>query len=155
MKPRNKRKLRDTKVGQWAIQNAPEVIDIVADSLPFGEGLQALIKFVRNSTTIPPEQRLEFERLLLEEERIAQDAVTARWQADMASESWLAKNVRPIMLIATFLLFLIILIWDSVSERFSVADSYLTICESLLLVAFGAYFAGRTVEKGVKSWRRG
>lgn len=151
---RNRRKLRETKVGQWAIQHAPQALELVAESLPFGDALQALAKFVRGNAQIPPDQRLEFERLMVEEERISQEAVTQRWQADMSSDVWLARNIRPLMLIAVFLLFLTIMIWDSVSESFIVKDSYVTVLESLLLVAFGAYFAGRSLEKGVSAYRR-
>lgn len=73
--------------------------------------------------------------------------ITGRWSADMASDSWLSKNSRPIVLLAMigFLFFIVIL--DSCKIEFEVKESYITLMESLLITVVVAYFGSRGVEK--------
>lgn len=80
-----------------------------------------------------------------------QKNVTERWQADMGSDVKLAKLIRPITLIALMGMFMVTMVLDSMDELpFNVKDSYVSLLEILMLTAFGAYFAGRTIEKAKK-----
>ena len=77
-----------------------------------------------------------------------QKNVTERWKADMGSDVKLAKLIRPITLIALMSMFMITMIFDSLDNwPFNVKDSYIDLLQVLMLTAFGAYFAGRTIEK--------
>ena len=77
-----------------------------------------------------------------------QKNVTERWKADMSSDVKLAKLIRPITLIALMSMFMITMILDSLDNwPFNVKDSYIDLLQVLMLTAFGAYFAGRTIEK--------
>lgn len=77
-----------------------------------------------------------------------QENVTARWQADMGSDVKLAKLIRPVTLIALMVMFMVTMVADSMDGwPFNVKDSYVSLLEILMLTSFGAYFAGRTIEK--------
>jgi hypothetical protein len=71
--------------------------------------------------------------------------LTKRQQADMMSDSWLSKNIRPLALIILSLCFFIM----NILSYFNVnpSDKILSIIENLLLMVFGFYFGGRTLEK--------
>ena len=144
---KDRKKLKDTKVGQWLKDKAPQVLDTVGELLP-DRGALGVVKRLIDKEDIPKEDRLESEKLLLEQERHAQDNVTSRWEADMSSDSKLAKNVRAIALIALLGLYLLLAITDSIeSIKFEVKEEYVSLLEVLALTAFSAYFAGRSIEK--------
>jgi hypothetical protein len=66
----------------------------------------------------------------------------------MGSDVKLAKLIRPLTLIALMSMFMLTMVFDSVDTlAFNVKDSYVSLLEILMLTAFGAYFAGRTIEK--------
>ena len=77
----------------------------------------------------------------------AQNNVTERWKSDMSSDVKIAKIIRPATMIALMLFFMIVMIWDGVDEKFMPEESYISLLEILMLTVFGAYFAGRTIEK--------
>lgn len=144
---KERKKLKDTKVGAWLKDKAPQVLDTVGELLP-DQGALGVVKRLLDKEDLPKEDRLEFEKLMLEQERHAQDNVTERWTADMSSDSKLAKNVRPIALIALLGLYLLLAITDSIeSIKFEVKEEYVSLLEVLALTAFSAYFAGRSIEK--------
>jgi len=144
---KEREKLKDTKVGAWLKDKAPQVLDTVGELLP-DQGALGVVKRLLDKEDLPKEDRLEFEKLMLEQERHAQDNVTERWTADMSSDSKLAKNVRPIALIALLGLYLLLAITDSIeSIKFEVKEEYVSLLEVLALTAFSAYFAGRSIEK--------
>ena len=81
----------------------------------------------------------------------AQKQVTERWKADMWSDVKLAKMIRPVTLIALMTMFMVTMVADSMDNwAFNVKDSYVDLLQILMLTAFGAYFAGRTIEKAKK-----
>tara|TARA_R110000772_G_scaffold60605_4_gene136873 strand:- start:185 stop:583 length:399 start_codon:yes stop_codon:yes gene_type:complete len=78
----------------------------------------------------------------------AQQQVTDRWKADMDSDSWLAKNIRPLVLVFLTLVFSLLSITDGNIGDFKIAKEYIPIFQTLLITVYGAYFVGRTWEKG-------
>jgi hypothetical protein len=89
----------------------------------------------------------------IEREKNASSAVTQRWQADMLSDSWLSKNIRPMVLIAlltTYFMFAMLSGFD-----FYINTAYVELLGQMLMMAMTAYFAGRTVEKIVDMKERG
>jgi len=95
------------------------------------------------------------QELNLELEKSVTGAATKRWEADMLSDSWLSKNVRPLALLHT-LGALDVLLLCAFFEVY-VPDTYLTLVGTLLTTMVGAYFVGRTVEKGVdvyQGWKQ-
>jgi len=71
--------------------------------------------------------------------------VTDRWQADMNSDSWLSKNIRPMSLIAIFMGYFLFAMMSAFG--YNANESYVTLLGNWGMLIMGAYFGGRTVEK--------
>ena len=76
----------------------------------------------------------------------AQEAeTTKRLQADMASDSWLSKNVRPGTLVYILTAYLVLAVLDGIGFR--VSESYVTLLGQWGMLVMSFYFGGRSVEK--------
>jgi len=106
---------------------------------------------VIDSLTTTEEERLEakrkMEEVLMQAESQAQEQVTRRWEADMKSDNWLSKNIRPLICIFLTAMFIIISIFDGNLGEFVISPAYIPIYQTLLITVYGAYFAGRSIEK--------
>ena len=102
--------------------------------------------------TTTKEEKLEANRqiqIILETaEANAQREVTSRWESDMNSDSWLAKNIRPMVLVYLTFIFTLLAFTDGNIGEFKIAKEYIPIIQTLLVTAYGAYFVGRSWEKG-------
>ena len=118
-------------------------------------GVIKSIGSVIDKLTTTKEEKLEAQRLIQEilekADSDAQEQVTERWKADMASDSFLSKNIRPLVLIFLTIVFTILAFFDGNIGGFSVAEQYIPIFQSLLITVYGAYFVGRTWEKTKRS----
>jgi len=110
---------------------------------------------VIDDLTTTDEERLaakhKIEELLEQADKDAQDQVTERWKLDMASDSFLSKNIRPLVLIYLTVIFTVLSFFDGNIAGFKVDEAYVPIFQSLLITVYGAYFVGRTWEKNKKS----
>jgi len=105
--------------------------------------------------TTTEEEKLEIKKqiqeILEKADSDAQTQVTERWKADMASDSFLSKNIRPLVLVFLTFVFTVLAFFDGNIGGFKVAEQYIPIFQSLLITVYGAYFVGRTWEKNKKS----
>ena len=143
----SKKKIRDTKVGKWLTETLPDVADKVGDLLPDSGVLGVVKRVVDTDPNLTTTQIDEFNRIMSEEEKNAQEQVTRRWEADAQSDAKLAKIVRPLMLVTLTTFFMVLTIWDGLQVSFMPPENYINLLEVLMLTVFGAYFAGRTLEK--------
>ena len=101
--------------------------------------------------TTTEEEKLEIKKqvqIILEEaDNNAQQQVTDRWNADMNSDSWLPKNIRPLVLVFLTFVFSLLAFTDGNIGEFKIAKEYIPIFQTLLVTVYGAYFVGRTWEK--------
>jgi hypothetical protein len=74
-----------------------------------------------------------------------QQEITKRWESDMASDSWLSKNIRPLALIAIFMAYFLFTAMSAFG--YNAQESYVNLLGSWGQIVFLAYFGGRTVEK--------
>ena len=88
------------------------------------------------------------EVILQKAEADAQREVTKRWESDMKSDSFLSKNIRPMVLIYLTVIFTACAFFDGNIGEFKVAEEYIPIFQTLLITTYGAYFVGRSYEKG-------
>jgi len=106
---------------------------------------------VIDNLTTTEEERLAakqaIEELMVKAESQAQEQVTRRWEADMKSDNWLSKNIRPLICIFLTAMFIIISIFDGNLGEFVISPAYIPIYQTLLITVYGAYFAGRSIEK--------
>ena len=138
---------KDTKVGRFLREKLPEVAGSVGNVLPDQGLLGVLKRVVDGSPELSAQDKLEFERLVNEMEAQAQEQVTRRWEADAKSDVKLAKYIRPAILISLTLFYMVIMVWDGLDPQFMPPENYINLLEILMLTVFGAYFAGRTIEK--------
>ena len=145
--PENKKKIKDTGLGKWLKSKAPNILDVVGDLLPDRGGLGVVKNLIDKEPDIDPAEA----KAMLDAEVQFQNNVSERWKADMGSDVKLAKYIRPVTLIALMLMFMGTMVMDSLDNLpFNVKDSYVSLLEILMLTSFGAYFAGRTIEKSRK-----
>ena len=124
-----------------------------------GGGLIEKTGELLDNLTTSKEEKLELKNklteLYIEEEKKAQEQVTSRWEADMASDSFLAKNIRPIVLVFLTFIFVLISFFDGNVGDFKINEAYKPIYQTLLMTVYGAYFAGRSIEKVAKKKNNG
>ena len=137
-------KIKDTKLGGWLKVKAPGILSLVGDLLPDKGGLGIVKNLLDKEEGVDPAEA----KAKVDAEIHFQNNVTERWRADMSSDVKLAKLIRPVMLIVLIVVFVTTMFLDSLDNQpFNVKDSYVSLLEILMLTVFGAYFAGRTVEK--------
>ena len=141
-----KKKFKETKVGQFLLGKSG-VLDSLADVLP-DKGLLGVVKGLidKDDNLAPPDKEMALK--LLEHDMIEAQEVSARWKADMKSDSWLSKNTRPMSLI--FLTFMTIsFIWvDSHGYiDFTVEQEWISLLKTLTTTVYVAYFGSRGAEK--------
>ena len=97
------------------------------------------------------EEKLEAERkikeLIANYEVEMQKNITARWEADLKSDSWLSKNVRPMVLIFLIVCTMLLIFIDAGTIKFEVKSSWVDLLQLVLITVIGAYFGGRSFEK--------
>ena len=117
---------------------------LVGKVLPVAAGI---IDELHTSTEEKMAAKQKLQELMVSAEQEAQKEVSARWEADMKSDAWLPKNIRPVTLIFLTLVFVIISVFDGNLGEFSISDSYIPVYQTLLMTVYAAYFAGRSIEK--------
>tara|TARA_R100000541_G_scaffold24712_2_gene34413 strand:- start:948 stop:1403 length:456 start_codon:yes stop_codon:yes gene_type:complete len=143
----NKKKIKNTKLGAWLAEKAPNILGVVGELLPDKGALGVVKNLIDKDDSVDSE---EAQRMIDAEVRF-QENVTERWKADMGGDVKLAKLIRPLTLIALMAMFMSTMVADSIdSWPFTVKDSYVDLLQILMMTAFGAYFAGRTIEKAKK-----
>ena len=117
-------------------------------------GLIKEVGSVIDSLTTTKEEKLEIKKqlqvILEKAEANAQVEVTARWKSDMSSDSFLSKNIRPMVLIYLTFVFSVLAFADGNIGHFKIAAEYIPIFQTLLVTVYGAYFVGRSWEKSRK-----
>ena len=97
------------------------------------------------------EEKLEAERKIKEiianHEAEMEKNITSRWEADLKSDSWLSKNVRPLVLIFLIVCTMLLIFIDAGALNFEVKSSWVDLLQLVLITVIGAYFGGRSLEK--------
>jgi len=127
-----KKKFKDTNVGKFLLEKIPNVVGAIAGDTPVGSVIEAIIG---GSNMTPEDKEVALEKLKIERAEI--DGTTRRWVADARSGSFLAANVRPLVLI--FLTVSYVLGWY--------LGHPLDDITGLLTIVIGGYFGSRGVEK--------
>jgi hypothetical protein len=73
--------------------------------------------------------------------------ITSRWEADLKSDSWLSKNVRPLVLIFLIVCTMLLIFIDAGTIKFIVEPKWTDLLQLVLITVIGAYFGGRSLEK--------
>lgn len=111
-----------------------------------GDVSGALREIFRSSDELTQAQR-EYALKLLESDVKEGVEISNRWKYDMESDSYLSKNIRPLMLMFLSVSMVVFMFLDSSLIGFKVVESWIQLLETLLITAFVAYFGGRSFEK--------
>ena len=120
----------------------------------FSAGAGELVKNVGgviDNLTTSKEEKMEAERkikdLVMGYEAEMQKQVTERWKMDMQSDSWLSKNIRPLVLIFLVVSTVMLVFIDAGVISFEFKASWVDLLQLVLITVIGAYFGGRSLEK--------
>ena len=123
----------------------------------FSSGATELVKGVGgvlDNLTTTKEEKLEAERKIKElvsnYEVEMEKTITDRWKSDMASDSWMSKNVRPMVLIFLVVSTVLMIFIDAGAISFDVEAKWTDLLQLVLITVIGAYFGGRSLEKTKK-----
>ena len=124
----------------------------------FSSGAVELVKGVGgviDNLTTSKEEKLEAERkvkeLISNYEVEMEKQITSRWESDMKSDSWLSKNVRPMVLIFLVVSTVLMIFIDAGVISFNVEAKWTDLLQLVLITVIGAYFGGRSLEKVKKN----
>ena len=90
---------------------------------------------------------LKIKQLISDYEIEMEKNITSRWEADLKSDSWLSKNVRPMVLIFLIVCTMLLIFIDAGALNFEVKSSWVDLLQLVLITVIGAYFGGRSLEK--------
>jgi hypothetical protein len=142
-----KKAFKDTTVGKLLL-GAAGVINPALGSILEGvtspkDAIAAITK-----ADVSTEDKIKLQQLMYDQQNKEIEAITNRWQADAASDSWLSKNVRPLVLVWCIVVFSFAGILDSVeSIPFNIGATWNDTFEKVMMAVVLAYFGGRSSEK--------
>jgi hypothetical protein len=123
-------------------------VSAIASRLGVSDSVSEVAKAIAGD----PAAAQKIAELELEMTKVAADAmknednnVSTRWSADMASDSWLSKNIRPMSLVAIFIGYFLFAMMSAFGLNAN--EAYVTLLGQWGMLIMGAYFGGRTVEK--------
>ena len=90
---------------------------------------------------------LKIKDMIMGYEAEMQKQVTERWKMDMNSDSWLSKNIRPLVLVFLVVATVLLIFIDAGAISFKVQDKWTDLLQLVLITVIGAYFGGRSLEK--------
>jgi|TARA_B100001939_G_scaffold330904_1_gene328459 hypothetical protein len=142
-----KKKFAETTVGKLLFGAAsianPALGNVLKGVTSPAEAIAAIGKSDASS-----DDKIKLQQLIYEQQNKEMEAITTRWQADASSDSWLSKNVRPLVLVWCIVVFSFAGILDSVeSIPFNIGVTWNDTFEKVMMAVVLAYFGGRSGEK--------
>ena len=143
----DKKKFKDSTVGKLLFGAASMINPTLGAVLNGVTSPKEAIAEITKSD-IPAEEKIKLQQLIYEQQNKEMEAITSRWEADSKSDSWLSKNVRPLVLVWCIVIFSLAGILDSVeSIPFNIGVTWNDTFEKVMMAVVLAYFGGRTTEK--------
>jgi len=115
------------------------------------KGVGGVIDNLHTSEAEKLEAANKIKQLIANYEVEMEKQISDRWKADMNSDSWLSKNVRPLVLIFLVVCTVLMIFIDAGTIAFTVEEKWTDLLQLVLITVIGAYFGGRTMEKRKKS----
>ena len=149
-----KKKFKDTTVGQLLF-GAASVINPTLGNVLQGltspkEALAAITK-----SDVSAEDKIKLQQIIYDQQNKEIESITSRWEADSISDSWLSKNVRPLVLVWCIVIFSLAGILDSIeSLPFHINELWNDTFEKIMMSVVLAYFGGRTTEKATSIFKK-
>ena len=150
----DKKSFKETTVGQLLFGAASMINPALGKLLSGVSSPQEAIAEIGKSK-ISNEDKIKLQQMIYEQQNKEIESITSRWQADAISDSWLSKNVRPMVLIWCIVVFSIAGILDSIeSIPFHIGITWNDTFEKVMMSVVLAYFGGRTTEKATSFFKK-
>ena len=114
------------------------------------EGVGGVIDNLHTSEEEKLEAAQKVKELVSSYQSTLEKEISSRWNADMKSDSWLSKNVRPLVLIFLVIATVLLIFIDAGAINFTVEAKWTYLLQLVLITVIGAYFGGRSLEKTKK-----
>ena len=149
-----KKKFKDTTVGKLLLGAAGMINPTLGSVLEGVTSPKEAIAAIGKSEA-STEDKIKLQTLIYEQQNKEIESITNRWQADAASDSWLSKNVRPLVLVWCITIFSLAGILDSVeSIPFNIGATWNDTFEKVMMAVVLAYFGGRSGEKAASIFKK-
>lgn len=150
----SKKPFKDTTVGKMLVGAAglinPALGNLIAGVTSPLDAITAITK-----SDISEEDKIKLQVMIYEQQMKEMEEITNRWDADSMSDSWLSKNVRPMVLIWCIVIFTIAGIFDSIEGvPFQINSLWNNTFENVMMAVVLAYFGGRTTEKATSLFKK-
>jgi len=142
-----KKKFAETTVGKLLF-GAASLVNPTLGNLISGASTPAEAIAAIGKSDVSSEDKIKLQQLIFEQQNKEMESITSRWEADSMSDSWLSKNVRPLVLVWCIVIFSLAGILDSVeSIPFHIGATWNDTFEKVMMAVVLAYFGGRSSEK--------
>ena len=111
------------------------------------EGVGGVIDNLHTSKEEKLEAAQKIKEIVASYQATLEKEISTRWDADMKSDSWLSKNVRPLVLIFLVISTVLLIFIDAGVINFVVEAKWTDLLQLVLITVIGAYFGGRSLEK--------
>jgi|TARA_R100000808_G_scaffold1457_2_gene6640 hypothetical protein len=149
-----KKKFKDTTVGQLLFGAASVINPTLGNVLQGVTSPQEAIAEITKSDA-PADDKIKLQQLIYDQQNKELEAITSRWQADSMSDSWMSKNVRPLVLVWCIVIFSLAGILDSIETLpFHINELWNDTFEKIMMSVVLAYFGGRTTEKASSIFKK-
>jgi len=150
----DKKKFKETTVGKLLFGAASMINPTLGKVLSGVSSPQEALAEIGKSK-ISNEDKIKLQQMIYEQQNKEIEAVTNRWEADSMSDSWLSKNVRPLVLVWCIVVFSLAGILDSIeSVPFHIGETWNDTFEKVMMAVVLAYFGGRTAEKSSSIFKK-
>ena len=150
----DKKKFKETTVGKLLFGAASMINPTLGKVLSGVSSPQEALAEIGKSK-ISNEDKIKLQQMIYEQQNKEIESITSRWQADSMSDSWLSKNVRPLVLVWCIVVFSLAGILDSIeSVPFHIGATWNDTFEKVMMAVVLAYFGGRTAEKSSSIFKK-
>jgi len=150
----DKKKFKETTVGKLLFGAASMINPTLGKVLNGVSSPQEALAQI-GKAKISNEDKIRLQQLIYEQQNKEIESITSRWKADSISDSWLSKNVRPLVLVWCIVVFSLAGILDSIeSVPFHIGATWNDTFEKVMMAVVLAYFGGRTTEKATSIFKK-
>lgn len=150
----DKKKFKETTVGKLLFGAASMINPTLGKVLNGVSSPQEALAQI-GKAKISNEDKIKLQQLIYEQQNKEIESITSRWKADSISDSWLSKNVRPLVLVWCIVVFSLAGILDSIeSVPFHIGATWNDTFEKVMMAVVLAYFGGRTAEKSSSIFKK-
>tara|TARA_R110002020_G_scaffold43184_4_gene125847 strand:- start:2805 stop:3263 length:459 start_codon:yes stop_codon:yes gene_type:complete len=149
----DKKKFKETTVGKLLFGAASMINPTLGKVLSGVSSPQEALAEIGKSK-ISNEDKIKLQQMIYDQQNKEIESITSRWEADSMSDSWLSKNVRPLVLVWCIVVFSLAGILDSIeSVPFHIGATWNDTFEKVMMAVVLAYFGGRTAEKSTSIFK--